>query len=74
MHFLKPSVKNPGHHPMPSDSKEMKYGVPNPCGHINMEKTPIKTKPEVKEVRCVMVIYDAETMKMNQQRMSPSCI
>ena len=67
--ILKPIVKNPEHNPMSSDSKEMEYGVSNPFGHITVEEICIKTKPKVEEVRCGMVIHDAETLKMNWWRM-----
>ena len=36
--LLKPIVKIPEHHPMPNDSKEMEYWVPNQFGHITVEE------------------------------------
>ena len=44
----------------------MEYRVPNPFGYITVEEVPIKTKSEMKEVRCDIVIYDTETL-MNEQ-------
>ena len=46
---------------MSSDSKGMKYGVPNPFGKITVHEIPIETKAEADYVRSDMVIDDGKT-------------
>ena len=49
---------------MTSDSKEGKYGVPNPFVILTVKEIPTEMKVEVKYLRtCDMVIDDVDTIK-----------